>query len=276
MKKISKEDICYFFQGLMKREMKCPYCKGKPVVYAKKYIVISICKCNNCGLFFVNPFYLPRQGIKKFYDDSYSSDATIMPSTKTIESLKSTNFNGHPKDYSHILNVIRRLVKGNRLLEYGSSWGYFLYQAKSYGFEPIGIEISQKRAGFGIRNLGVDIFEDIKLIKEKFDLICSFHCLEHLIDLSEIFDKFHDRLLPGGSLIIEVPNFDPETKGKSVYSIIGKVHPLGFCKYFFERNLPRHDFSQVNIAGKYEDLLKKPEERLFLRNVVIVHAKKIK
>jgi hypothetical protein len=80
--------------------------------------------------------------------------------------------------------------------------------------------------------------------------------------------------LPGGSLILEVPNFDPETKGKSICSIIGKAHPLGFTKYFFESNLSRHGFAELNIAGSYEDLLKEPEKRLPLNDIIIVHAKK--
>ena len=274
MRKISRDDISYFLQGLRKKEKRCPYCGSRPVVYARKFAVIDICKCNNCGLFFVNPFYLPKQGIEKFYDDSYSSDATFMPGTKDLELMKKVNFRGSAKDYNDRLIIIRKLVNGNRLLEFGCSWGYFLFQAKTYGFEPIWVEISKKRADFGRKNLGVNIFEDMASVEGGFDLICSFHILEHLTDLSTIFDEFRKRLLPGGSLMIEVPNFDPETKGKSVYSIVGKVHPLGFSKHFFENNLPRHGFSEINIAGNYEDLLKTHGERLHLEDVIIVHAKK--
>jgi SAM-dependent methyltransferase/ribosomal protein S27E len=274
MRKLSKDDISYFLQGLKKKRVKCPYCGSVPVVYARKYFVIEICRCLDCGLFFVNPFYLPKEGIESFYNDSYSSDATELPNVGSLELMKMNNFSGSRKDYNSRLIIIRELSNGNRLLEFGCSWGYFLFQAKTYGFESIGTEISKKRADFGRKNLGVNIFEDIASVEGGFDLICSFHVLEHLTDLSTIFDEFHKRLLPSGSLIIEVPNFDPETRGEIVHSIIGKVHPLGFCKNFFERNLSRHGFSGINIAGSYEDLLKNPKDRLTPKDIIVVYAEK--
>lgn len=274
MRKICKDDFSYLFQGLRKKDSRCPYCGSRPVVYAKKYLVIDICKCRKCGLFFVNPIYLSNQDIGRFYDNFYSSDATLVPDIKDIELMKRKNFRGSPKDYNDRLNIIRKLVNGNRLMEFGSSWGYFCFQAQAYGFHPMGVEISPKRGAFGRSHLGIDIFPDIKSIQVKFDLICSFHTLEHLVNIADIFNIFYERLLSDGSLIIEVPNFDPETKGRSVYPIIGKVHPLGFSKHFFESNLPKHGFSGIDIAGNYEDLLKIPEERLPLNDIIIVHAKK--
>ena len=276
MRKISKDSISYFIQGIRKKRMKCPYCGGISKVYAKKYIVIDICKCLNCGLFFVNPMYEPRQGVEKFYNDFYNSDATYIPDIKELEALKETNFREGIKDYNERLSVIKRLVGGGRLLEFGSSWGYFLFQAKAYSFSPVGIEIAEKRRQFGQLNLGVDILPDIDSVDGKFDVIYSAHVLEHLMSLKNLFDKFYEKLSLGGSLIIEVPNFDPDTKGKSVYKIIGSVHPLGFSKEFFERNLARHGFSELNIAGNYEDLLKNNEESFPLKDVIVIHAKKDK
>lgn len=276
MRKISKDDIVYFIHGLRKKQPECPYCGSRPVVYAKKYLVIDVCKCQKCCLFFVNPMYLSDSDLKrkKFYNNSYSSVAAITPETEDLELMKKNNFSGSSKDFNNRLPIIRKLAEGNRLLEFASSWGYFLFQSQAYGFHPTGIEISSSRASFGRKFLGADIFPDLASIQKEFDVICSFHTLEHLVDLKGIFDTLYDRLLPGGSLILEVPNFDPETKGKSIYSIIGKVHPLGFTKYFFESNLPRHGFSDLNIAGNYEDLLKEPEKRLPLNDIIIVHAKK--
>ena len=278
MRKISKDDIVYFFHGISKQQPICPYCGSRPVVYAKKYLVIDVCKCQKCCLFFVNPMYLSDSDLKRkeFYNNSYTSVAAIIPEIKDLELMKKNNFSGSSKDFNNRLTIIRKLAEGNRLLEFASSWGYFLFQSLAYGFHPTGIEISSSRASFGRKFLGANIFPDLASIQKKFDVICSFHTLEHLVDLTGIFDKLYDILLPGGSLILEVPNFDPETKGKPIYSIIGKVHPLGFTEYFFESNLSRHGFSELNIAGSYEDLLKEPEKRLPLNDVIIVHAKKSK
>ena len=274
MRKISKDDIIYFLLGLRKKHSPCPYCGNSPFIYDKKHLVIDICKCQECGLFFVNPVYVSSENAGTFYDNAYSSDATYIPDADALELMKQRNFRGSHKDYNDRLTVIRKLVNGDKLLEFGSSWGYFLFQSQAYGFCPTGVELSAKRSAFGHDNLGINISPDLDSIHDKFDVIYSAHVLEHLLDLSDIFKKFHERLKPNGSLIIEVPNFDPDTKGKSVYSIIGKVHPLGFSKHFFESNLPKHGFSKLDIAGNYGDLIIKPEYRLPLADVIILHAKK--
>lgn len=265
------EDIFYFLQALTKKRTKCPYCGNGYSIYDKKFAVIDICKCEKCGLFFVNPIYF-ASNIQFFYNNFYSSDVTIMPSKKELEVMMSRYFRGTNKDFNDRLLVIRKLTAGKQLLEFGSSWGYFLFQAQSHGFVCKGVEISEKRASFGRKYLGVNIFNDLDLVPGKFDIVYSAHTLEHLTNISEIFDKFCEKLFPDGILLIEVPNFDPETKGKSVYPTIGKVHALGFCKEFFEQNLRNHGFSAINIAGNYEDLLKRKEERPPLNNVVIVQA----
>lgn len=280
MRKIDISDITYFLQGITKKRARCPYCGNIPTLYAKKYHVIEICKCSDCGLFFLNPMYVSRRGVATFYNesyDSYKTYATYMPDVNELKLLKKGEFAGKlTKDYdkNERLKIIRKLTRGRRLLEFGSSWGYFLFQAQAYDFIPVGIEISPKRGQFGRLHLDVDIFTDIDSVSGEFDVIYSAHVLEHLLSLKDIFDKFYSKLLPGGSLIIEVPNFDPETKGKSIYSIIGKVHPLGFCRNFFEKNLQRHGFSEIVIAGRYDDLLLMPSKINPIGDNIIVHAKK--
>jgi SAM-dependent methyltransferase len=275
MRKISKDNFFYFLNALIKTKMKCPYCQSLPLVYGKKYLVFDISKCQKCGLFFVNPTPLLNKNLEKFYDERYYSSDTAIPNLEELKLLKKQNFRGSKKDCHEKLAVIRRLSSGNRLLEFGAGWGYFLFQAAAYNFFPVGVEISRRKADFGRNYLGVDIYSDIDSTEGKFDIICTFHTLEHLTDLKYIFDKFYQRLLPNGVIIIEVPNFDPETKGRSVFSIIGKVHPLGFSNWFFGKNLQKHGFSEINIAGNYADLLKKPNERTSLENIIIVYARKI-
>lgn len=275
IKRINKDNILYLLKALKKKDMPCPYCGAyTAIVFGKRYIFFDICKCQDCSLFFMNPVYLSDKDIESFYNERYFTDITIIPDEKELELITKMNFQGTTKYYNDALIVIKKLVDGNRLLEFGSSWGYFLFQAQSHGFYPTGIEISPKRAAFCRDHLSINVFSNIDLIEEKFNVICTFHTLEHLINLRDIFDKFYEKLLPRGSLIIEVPNFDLETKGKSVYQAIGKVHPCGFTRQFFETNLPRHGFQEINIAGNYADLLKRPEERSFLKDVIILRAKR--
>jgi hypothetical protein len=47
-----------------------------------------------------------------------------------------------------------------------------------------------------------------------------------------------------------------------------------FHGLFRKRSLFKHGFVNVNIAGSYEDLLKRAEDRLPLGDVIIVYATK--
>lgn len=160
------------------------------------------------------------------------------------------------------------------MLEIGSSWGYFLYQAKQQGYDTTGLEISEKRRLFGVKELGVNIvncFNDLKT--EKFDIIYTAHALEHFTDLYNVFQELHYYLNNKGKLIIEVPNFDLLQFGESVLPIIGAVHPLGFSSNFFKRNLPKYGFK---ILGFYDswDLFPENKREKSSGDVIILAAEK--
>lgn len=249
--------LIYLLQGiLLKRDNKCPYCaiSDYEVVFRKRGIV-DICSCRNCSIYWTNPIFR----FPKFYGSLYKGEGltTTLVEMNELEELKSTCFRNTGKDYSLIINWLKGLSSGKRLLEFGSSWGYFLFQAQSEGFEAAGVEISDNRREFGIKHLGVDIRPNLdQLISagEKFDLIFSAHTLEHLNDLRDIFLKFYDLLSTGGFLVIEVPYLNL-AKGSKVFRIMGAVHPLGFCKEFFTKNLPKYGFEATVHLG-YKDLIK--------------------
>jgi SAM-dependent methyltransferase len=61
----------------------------------------------------------------------------------------------------------------------------------------------------GMRQLGVQIltdpFENLELPQSHFDLVMSFHTLEHMRFPAEIFAKAATILRPDGAILIEVP-----------------------------------------------------------------------
>jgi len=168
---------------------------------------------------------------------------TIYP--KNLEEIKHRFFIGTDKDFSYILNLLKNISIGKKILEFGSSWGYFLSEAKRHGFDAMGVEISEKRRVFGKERLGVNIVPNLENIfndKEKFDAIVTFHTLEHLSSLSTVFKGFNKLLKNDGILIIEVPFIEIDKKKASAFKIMGAIHPLGFTPEFFINNLPREGF----------------------------------
>lgn len=255
----------FFLQSLFFRQASCPHCRSKDVyVVARKYGTIRVKRCQCCFLYFVSPIY--RSWISRnFYQSLYSGEGltTHPPKIEDLAYLKKNNFRGTDKDFNWLLQPMQNVVGpgARRLLEIGSSWGYFLFQAKKYGFKGVGIEIDSKRATFGKRCLGVDIVQSFdKLSEMEFDLIFSWHTLEHFTDLSGVFDQIRKRLRQNGHLVIAVPNFDYNRFKKRCLSIIGAVHPLGFSQEFFKRNLPRYGFSIRNFFARAVDFPHRPSD----------------
>lgn len=257
--------ILYFIQAMLSKEDGlCPYCQNNnyQIVYRKCH-VIKICKCFNCGLFWTSPIFR----CYKLYDFLYKGPGMTTIYPKNLEEIKSSFFIATDKDFSYIFNLFEVISIGKKILEFGSSWGYFLFEAKQRGFDAVGVEISEKRRVFGKERLGVNIVPNLENIfndKEKFDAIVTFHTLEHLSSLSTIFKGFNKLLKNDGVLIIEVPFIEIDKEKAGAFKIMGAIHPLGFTPDFFINNLSKEGFAV--------DLYQIPKERYAKNNDKMSHT----
>jgi SAM-dependent methyltransferase/tetratricopeptide (TPR) repeat protein len=97
-----------------------------------------------------------------------------------------------------------------RIFEIGCAEGMLLHELGKRGMEVRGCEMNRAVAEEGMKRLGVDIltmpFEIIDLPEKNFDLVMSFHTLEHLRDPASVLDKVANILRPDGMLLLEVPS----------------------------------------------------------------------
>jgi SAM-dependent methyltransferase len=183
-------------------------------------------------------------------------------------------FKGSDKDASAILDRLRSLAGSKRrLLELGSSWGYFLYQARQTGLEPTGVEIAEGRRRFGIKHLGVRILPTLADVgNESFDVAFAAHVLEHFTDISTVYAELASLLRPGGHLFVEVPNFDLDQFGDRILPLVGAVHPLGYDSDWFRRNLRINGLVDVTIYSGWDSAAPAPAART-TSSVIVVHAR---
>jgi len=247
-------------QSLFHRQRRCPYCGGlNHSVAARKYGVIRIRLCKDCCLYFTDPVYRSRLG--DFYNSLYQAEGltTALPDTSMLKQLMASRFSCSDKDATAAIAALTRITRGRQLLEIGSSWGYFLFQARVHGFVAVGVEPSRMRREFGVRRLGVDIRESLDQLKDaSFDIIYCAHTLEHISNISTFFPDCYRRLRQGGVLAVEVPHFDLALCGNKVLSIIGAVHPLGLSQPFFKRVLPREGFELLGFYDRWASVLSTP------------------
>jgi SAM-dependent methyltransferase len=259
-----------------RRAVTCPHCRSAECnQVATKARVVRIMRCATCGLYYTDPLYRSRLAAN-FYDRLYAAEGstTDMPDSRTAARLRETGFKGSDKDASTILDRLRSLAgPKRRLLELGSSWGYFLYQARQTGLEPTGVEIAEGRRRFGIQHLSVHILPTLADVgNESFDIAFAAHVLEHFTDISTVYAELASLLRPGGHLLVEVPNFDLEQFGDRVLSLVGAVHPLGYDSGWFRRNLITHGFIDVAIYSGWDSTSPAPAARS-TSSVIVVHAR---
>lgn len=226
----------YFWECLLaKKDTQCPFCSSSDFKVAfKKYFVETVCLCHNCYLYWTNPIFK----LADFYSFIYSA---------AIERGQE-NGAGVRIYCRSMCNYLSRNSNGNRLLEFGSSNGYFLFHARESGFEVTGVEISKKMAALSRGSLNLIIvnrLEDLLASNQKFNVIYTRHTLEHVgSDIKNIFVKFGNLLVRGGVLFIIVPIFG--------FSSIGAVHPLGFTREFFIKSLPKNKYDLKFMNSGFE------------------------
>jgi SAM-dependent methyltransferase len=250
----------FLAQAVVRREERCPHCGANDLeTLARKWAVVRIRRCRQCALALTDPIYRSRLG--NLYDRLYAGQGstTELPDAERLTALVASGFAGSDKDFRVRVARLRELGPGRRLLEVGSSWGYFLHQAAAGGFEATGVEIGSRRAEYGRSRLGVRILPGLDALSPgSFDVVYTSHVLEHFTDLSGVFPRLHELLVPGGALVVEVPHFDWPAGGSDALSFVGAVHPLGFGGEFFRRSLPRHGFELVGFFERWEDLPQRP------------------
>jgi cyclopropane fatty-acyl-phospholipid synthase-like methyltransferase len=100
------------------------------------------------------------------------------------------------------------------ILELGCGPGFFLKYLQNRGYSNyLGIDGSAQQlslaSSMDVKNiLNEDIFSFLRTTSRRFDVICSFHVLEHFtkIEIIDLLKLIHKNLNKGGRLIIEVPN----------------------------------------------------------------------
>jgi 2-polyprenyl-3-methyl-5-hydroxy-6-metoxy-1,4-benzoquinol methylase len=108
------------------------------------------------------------------------------------------------------VGMLRRFKPPGRLLEVGAAGGHFLAQARSAGYEVLGIEPTDNGAEAARRRFSVDVLhgfvEDVELPPQSFDAVCGFHVLEHIPEPLATLEHVRGWMRPGAILLLEVPN----------------------------------------------------------------------
>ncbi len=157
----------------------------------------NITQCRSCGHVFDNP-RPTLQALINFYSKPGKYDSWLV------------ELGPRERLWRRRLRKIRSTKKPGTLLDVGTGIGQFLSLARNDYSEVYGTEVSATAVEIAREKYGLSLFhgtiDDLVPQGRTFDNITLFHVLEHVPDPKAMLKTCHALLVPGGCLVIAVPN----------------------------------------------------------------------
>jgi 2-polyprenyl-3-methyl-5-hydroxy-6-metoxy-1,4-benzoquinol methylase len=176
--------------------MKCYLCNSKDYKKrkgsARDNKNLEIFECCNCGLVFlsedshINESFYENSNMHSSFDFYKWRNETFIDDIRRFKFLKSSLIN-------------------KRVLDFGSGNGGFLKQIKAISKDVLGIELEKAIVPYYEKE-DIPLENNLDKINKKFDVITSFHVIEHIKNPLIVLKILKDLLEDNGKLIIEVPN----------------------------------------------------------------------
>lgn len=189
----------------------------------------NICRCGTCGYVFDNP-RPTLAAIVGYYSKPGKYDSWLEGETARERLWK-----------RRLRKLLKHAMRG-KLLDVGAGTGQFLNLAKPFFKHVSGTEVSQSALSIAKQKYDLDIahgpLEACDLPRNSFDTITLIHVLEHVPDPKKTLARCRELLIPGGVLLICVPN--DVLAWTSKVKILGKKLGLRpFQKFSPKFGLPR-------------------------------------
>ena len=197
--------------------------------------------CRRCGLIFLDPMPTADE-VDRYYAEEYRLhyQGVAEPTPKHL--LRSTR-----GAEGRLRNLAPILKPGMRILDVGAGSGEFLAVAQRAGYTVEGVEPDPNFAAYAKRAYGVKVhalpLQEVDFGGGKFDLITSWHAVEHLRDPLGAIRHLHRLLVPGGYLHLAVP--DMAEPGRTPFALFHAAHLHGFTHETLEMMAARGGFSAL-------------------------------
>ncbi|WP_313898197.1 class I SAM-dependent methyltransferase [Nodosilinea sp. LEGE 07298] len=173
-------------------------------------------------------------------------------------SMVGTGFAHHR--YESLCNVLKQFdvqiasKPNRRLLDVGCGTGDFLQVAQRDGWQVTGTELSATAADKIASRLGIPILTgeitSLQLPEVNYDLITSYHVIEHLIEPLAMLRRLYQLVSNEGAIFLETPNIDSlgaRLRGAKWSHIIPPEHITYFQPRSLQYALRQAGFKRVFV-----------------------------
>jgi SAM-dependent methyltransferase len=225
---------------LLWEETDCPLCGrdddtvlaegADPIPEHGPGLRFAVVRCRHCELTYTNP-RPTEKSLAQFYPHFYPPH-TLPKATASAPARPPSRFRawvfGRPCPERRGLLPWPR---PGRLLDFGCGGGSFLGEMAARGWTATGLDVSPEVVRTVRQQLGLDALAGSlphpDLFPGSFDVITMWQSLEHVHRPLEVLRSAYDLLVPGGKLVVAVPNFN-------------SLGSEWFGENWFGLDLPRH------------------------------------
>ncbi|MBI2611396.1 methyltransferase domain-containing protein [Candidatus Gottesmanbacteria bacterium] len=225
----------------------CNVCKSTNIIEWKKIDKYKLLKCNQCLIIQTFP-QLSESELEYINNRFYGRQ----PFTSVAYNTSAEFFFKRGIKFYEEIKLLK--IKGKKLLDIGSGYGYNQLVARNNGLITIGIDLSKNAVEFArnIFNLNViqESFYAYNFKNSKFSIITMYDSLEHVRNPKETIKKVNKLLSDDGYLILQTPNIDSImyllTKSKWVWLLL-PFHFYHFTSASISKILSESGFRIVKI-----------------------------
>lgn len=208
--------------------------------------------CDSCGFILILPRLTSNQKNDLYKEGQFSEKER---NNKTLSDQKIKQSERIAFEYFKVLEKFleEKIFESNKsCLEIGCGAGSFLRYMKAVGWNVEGIEpdaeFSQRGAEIYDLDIKNDFLEDFKS-DNKYNLISSFHVIEHVDDPNDFLSKIWNLLEKDGLLFLECPSID-YLYGPSVDFFFWDVHINTFSNKTLQAFLVKNGFEILQIIKR--------------------------
>lgn len=218
--------------------------------------------CLECGLVFLDRRLTPEALERYYRSDTFSNEVRGAP-RPTQEALAYRDMRAERR-----WRLMKDLLPSTgRCLEIGCGAGNFLRILEDAGYDAVGVDPSVGYVEYA-RESGLHavagLFPEALPNQGPFDLVFTFHVLEHVPDPAAMLREARDRVAPGGMFVIEYPDVELAARRWILpHTYFERAHLFDFSEETLGVLLARAGFKVRGVV--YEEKV-----RPYDRNVLLV------
>lgn len=228
----------------------CPICHSNnayPIESQdRKGAPLTVVICTGCGVVHNDPIPTPVE-LEHFYSEAYRKTykGTHQPRLRHAARY-------FPAVAQHIRTHWSHYQSRRHILDVGSGSGEFVFLMQSLGKQVTGLEPTRDYADFCRNTLQIPIItgaiHDFQP-DSPFDHIRLNHVVEHLADPVSSLKMIADWLSPGGTIYVEVPDFEQYCRSKTPGRMFHYGHIFNFDRCSFTRMVTEAGLQIIERTG---------------------------